>query len=458
MKKDTVVELVKDQLLPLWEKDQAAIKVIDRWYRTEQDPITTRRTNDKELKYLADISRTPWLALTIETVAQGLKCEGVHTATADDEELARVWRPWQINRLERRQGPLHRAALAYGLAYTLILPGDAGARITAFDPAQMLALYKDPADDDFPMYAIRVIPQPKGATQYRVYDEESEYFLAQESTGGAMQFIEGRAHKVGYVPVVRYANRLDLQGRAPGEIEPLIPLAKRINKTDYDRMLTQHFNSWKVRTATGLDEPGTPEDREKQKMTLAQRDIMTGGEGVTFGTLDETNLKPFIEAHDSDIESLAALSQTPTTTYGKLINVSAEGLVEAKASLRAKTGDRQTTFGASHMDTLRVAADVEGRADDALNFALQPKWAEFSDQTMSQAVDALGKAAQMLNVPPEVLWERIPGVDLTTVKGWLAHAKDNPSPERIQAEAVARQLMPTVPTDPAAPVMAPAAA
>lgn len=37
---------------------------------------------------------------------------------------------------------------------------------------------------------------------------------------------------------------------------------------------------------------------------------------------------------------------------------------------------------------------------------------------MSQAVDALGKASQMLGIPPAALWTRIPGVTKSDVDEW----------------------------------------
>ena len=58
--------------------------------------------------------------------------------------------------------------------------------------------------------------------------------------------------------MVRYANRLDLEGRADGEVESLIPVVKQINKTDYDRMLAQHSNSWNLRVFSGIDATKAP--------------------------------------------------------------------------------------------------------------------------------------------------------------------------------------------------------
>src|SRR5690606_36438852 len=105
----------------------------------------------------------------------------------------------------------------------------------------------------------------------------------------------------------------------------------------------------------------------------------------------------------------------------------AEGLAEARAALYAKRDQRQVAFGASHTQLLRVAAHVEGRAEDAQDFTLRGKWADTETRTMQAAVDALGKAAQMLGVPPELLWDLIPGVDLAQAESWRRYAQEHPS-------------------------------
>src|SRR5699024_34073 len=92
----------------------------------------------------------------------------------------------------------------------------------------------------------------------------------------------------------------------------------------------------------------------------------------------------------------------------------------------AKRAERQLSFGDSHVRTLRVASVVEGRPEDAEDYSLRAYWADKEVRTVNQAMDALGKAAVMLNVPPELLWDRIPGVDFTTAQSWKRYADDNP--------------------------------
>jgi hypothetical protein len=233
---------------------------------------------------------------------------------------------------------------------------------------------------------------------------------------------------------------LDLDGRADGEVAPLIPLAQRINKTAYDRLLTQHFNSWKVRTIAGIDiAPAdlTPQEGEtadqaaervarERLLVLRQSDMLTAKDADTkFGTLDETPLDGFIKAYDSDIDTLAAVAQVPATSLnGKVANLSADAIAELRAGLTQKVYERQMSFGKSHAQALRLASTQEGNEAAADDFVARVTWQDMAVRSMSQAADALGKYATMLGVPVQALWADIPGKTKADVDEWKAMAAE----------------------------------
>ena len=72
--------------------------------------------------------------------------------------------------------------------------------------------------------------------------------------------------------------------------------------------------------------------REDRKAKLAQEDILAGGPDVKFGTLPETSLDNLVNARQADVEELAAVSQTPTTAFGKMVNVGDAGIEESRAA------------------------------------------------------------------------------------------------------------------------------
>jgi hypothetical protein len=173
-----------------------------------------------------------------------------------------------------------------------------------------------------------------------------------------------------------------------------------------------------------------------------------------FGTLDETPLGGFIDAWRSDIEALAAVSQTPTHTLtGQLVNLSAEALAAARAGLNQKITERQKSFGKSHVQALRLAAQLEGNEIDAQDVASRVTWQDMEIRSIAQAVDALGKAATMLQIPPQALWGRIPGVEKSDVDEWEAMAAQS-DPVTQMTNTLMAQTKPSV--DPSVPPSAPA--
>lgn len=431
MKPGTVRELVEDVLLPGMRQESQTLDRIDKWMRWDPSEIQMPKNTKQEKRFLAKLSETPWLMLVVNTLAQQLVCETVRSSEVQDVDA--IWRPWLRNRMTSRQRAIHKAAVGYGYAYTSVVPGDTGAVIRGYSPREMFAVYQDAVVDEYPMFVIR-----KRDNHYLVYDEVAVYTLGMED--GRLEYITHDIHGVGVSPIIRYSNDIDLEARTQGEVEPYIGVAKRINQTTNDRLLIQHHNSWKVRTATGLNDEGSAEDKAKEKLRLAQDDILVGGEGVAFGTLAETSVEPLTRAAEADVGTLAAVSQTPAHALtGNMINLSADAITEARAMLDTKAGQRKLAFGDSHAQTLRLAAHIEGRERDAADFTIQMQWADLESRSMSQAADALGKMATMLGIPPEMLWDRIPTVTAQEAALWRKYREENPSPELVLAESLRRQ-------------------
>ena len=439
-------KLVKD-LLPRWECERDRLDVIDCWYRWRQSPIDLPRKATPELRRLADLSRVPWGGLVVTTIAQSMYVDGFRSklddpsAGVDEIPEASPWRSWQENNFDQRQIAIHRSALAYGYSFVKVTPGvnflgESQAVMRGVSPRRMYCTWEDPASDDWPRYAIEVDIAPNKSFDITLYDGTHVYYLTCDNVGGKVEYLGDRLHGVGVVPVVRFCNELDLDGRTPGEVEPFIGLMKRINKTSFDRMLVQHFNGWKVRTVVGMSEPDSAEEANRKKLQLRQDDLLVADDPDTkFGTLDETPLDGFIAAWRADIEALAAVTQTPTHELtGQLANLSAEALAAARAAHTQKVTERQKSFGKSHVQALRLAALVNGSDEYARDVTGRVTWQDMQIRSISQAVDALGKAAQMLGIPVKALWGRIPGVERSDVEEWAQMAMDGDPIMRMQME------------------------
>lgn len=425
-----IEKLVSDTLLPKWRKRLDHLDRIDGWLHKGHAKFPLHRRATSEQRSLQDLAEAPWGAVVVSTVAQSLDMESIYTPVADDPAVESLWGPWKRNRMDRMQGRLYRASIAFGEAYTRVTLDEMGRSVIDGRSARdVYALYEDSRDEAAePRWLLEKVGQwdandPAGTGLIDLWEEDgSIHRLGMEY--GSVTYIEPRTPTFDPdgIPFVRYAPTLDLEGCSRGEIDPLIPLLGKIEKTSYDRLLIQHFNSWKVKTASGLDDL-TTEENEALKMRLANDSILTGGTGVEFGSLDETSLAPMVAAHESDVEMLAALSQTPITALGKFVNVSADAIAEARAALYAKRDDYRKSLGISNLDTLRLAALAEGRYEDAANFDVYSGWADTEVRTMAAAADALGKVATMLNVPPQELWPMLPFVNYTMAERWKSAAR-----------------------------------
>lgn len=455
---EAAVKLVKDELWPGWERERQRLHRIDRWYRWEQEEISLPRRTTTELRKLAELSRVPWLTLVVTACAQAMYVDGYRSRSdpagttndfGDGREPSPPWKAWLANAMDRRQIAIHRAALAYGQAFEKVLPGEdpvtgqSMSVIRGVSPRKMFALWEDATEDDWPQYTMQLVESTRnGPALIRVLDDTAEHELRVDDGGVDITYLGQRGvHDAGVCPVVRLANMLDLEGRTSGEVEPFIELAARINKTGYDRLLTQHFSSWKVRYVTGMAEPDDEESANRAKLQLRQDDILIAEDADTrFGTLDASDLSPFTAAYQSDVEALAAVSQTPTHELtGQMANLSAEALAAARASLNQKVVERQKSFGAGHAQALRLAVALEGDQEHASDPTGRVTWQDMEIRSMSQAADALGKMATTLFIPPSALWARIPGVEKTDVAEWVKLAEDGDPITKLQVE-MQRQL------------------
>lgn len=445
MKPTDVIALIGDSLAAKAKRERTRLDEIDKWLSTSNPVEIARRVNQRpssERDTLGKLAYTPILRLVTNETAQQMLLEGLSSERDDTRAL---WDPWERNGMPSRQGALWRASIGYGYGYTITLPGfvpgetTARAAIRPTSPRDLFAVYADEAADEWPMYALWTIPQGGGDVMYRFIDEEAVHFVSFE--GGRYTYLEPQEHGAGVTPVIRYANEMDLEGRTPGEVEKHLVPAERLNKTTFDRLLIQHFNSWRVRTATGLEEPGSTEEQERIKTLLRNEDILTGGEGVTFGSLPETTLDGVLKAADDDRDTVAAMSQTPVWALngGQLVNLSADAIAEARSASRLKVQDKQRSMGRPLAQNFRLAAHIEGRTEDAADFSLKAKWADLESRSMSQSADALGKIATQLQVPVEKLWDLIPGISKATADEWREWREEHPTDAQALAGALDRQ-------------------
>lgn len=431
----SVTDFVHDVMYPAMIGERYRLAILAQWARGNQPAYLVAPIHNAEKRALQALSKTPWLGLVVTTLAQSLYVDG-YRAAGSNINAPGPWQTWNANNFQAKQIAIHRSALTFGYSYARALSGTAmdGTEQTVLrglSPRKLFALYEDSVDDEYPVYALELM---QNGHQVRFYTEDVYYDFDMPSGGSFPTPPTVTYHGTGVVPIVRYLNRMDLDGYSPGEVEELIASAMRIDKTDNDRMLAQHYNSWKVRTATGIDElvdaSGAP---VKNTSSILKNEDFLGSTNpeAKFGTLDETRLDGFIAAHETDVDTLAANAQLPPHLLtGKMVNLSAEALAAAQFSTNAKIYERKTSFGSSHNQLLRLAAHIEGDVEGAKDFTASVSWQDTSIRSLAQAADALGKLALMLGMPKEFLWSMVPGITQSDIETMKDHLMDS-DPESV---------------------------
>lgn len=427
------VQDVLDVLTPVLNTQRREADNVDSWIRPDAAQgfdIPARASH--EHRQLAALARTPWLGLVVTNVVQAMYVNDVVTDDGPSVDLMRLWR---ANGMASHQVSNHFAMVSYGQSFGVVTPaldnGVRSARMRCVSPRRMAVQWDDPGADVYPRVALERLAEDGDTITYRVYTPEVIYTV--EDVSGDLVITSVVDHGASVTPVVRFANRIDLEGRVTGEVDPFIPVAARANKTSYDRLLAQHFTAWQVRTIAGIDLPENPDDpaaerveMDAAKLKLSQEDMLVSEDPDTkFGVLPGATLDTFIAAWRADIEALAATSQTPAHALtGQLVNLNAEALAAARAPLTQKVYERRINAGDSYAAMLRLAAGFSGMEDLSKDPMVRTTWQDMEIRSMSQAVDALGKAASMLNIPAKGLWSRIPGVERSDLQEWERLADD----------------------------------
>ena len=338
-------------------------------------------------------------------------------------QLARFLLPVFQRRLGRLE--LHRAAIGHGASYGVVLPGtdpltgDKMALMRGKSSKRMAAFYDD-EDDEWCLFALEGVYQPalqsndETGWYIRFYDETAVHYLWARGEGldlADWEYISYEPHPFRVPPVARCVNRIDTEGNTIGEIAPVIPLLQSIDQDKFDRLIVQRFGAWKVRYIAGMARPTDQQQAAYQAMKLKIEDLLIStNKDTKFGTLDATDLKGFIEAHDADLRVLSAITQTPPHhLLGLSSNLQAEALAAAESGLQRKSGDFRTGAGEFHEQMARLVSIADGNLEEARMHNAQVRWRDTESRSMTQAADALFKLAEGLHVPVEMLWERIPG-------------------------------------------------
>lgn len=422
--------ILEQDALSAMVSDEDKLAKLRAWSGHEVDVLSMLPERySQEYQDLAEMSRAPWGALVVSSLAEMLFVESYSNKTA--------WKVWRDNRMESRQVALHVDVLRYGLVNTYSrkvvdrLTDQERTTVQILSPRRSRALMRD--GEDFPEVLYFVERLDKDTFRHVVVDDEVEYrYLAKDGRGTALEFAETVGHGQKILPAVRFTCSQDTEGDVLGVVEPLIDILRRLQQTSNHRLVAQHFTAHVVRVFTNLSAPGElkleglddaeiEKIKEERRLMMAASNIVALEGDVKVSTLQPGDLSGLNAAHDSDLRDFSALSRVPPHyLLGQMANLSAEALAAAEASLTRQADMIQMQLGDAHRLQMRLWALMDDDTAGAETTDDVVRWQDRNSRSLPQVADALSKIAQGLGVPREILWERIPGFDAETI----AHAKE----------------------------------
>lgn len=408
-------------------KDDARLGLVRRYLAGEHDLPYMPKAARSEYRRLAEQSRVNWLPLIPDEFTKGLAVDG-YRLPKDHENIA-AWEFWQDNGLDARQTIAHRGALEYGVSYVLVLPGSAFQRpvIRPLSPLRSAAWYADD-DDEFPEIALQRLDTFRDGQTRRVriavYDETRKVTYSRPVEGGEMRHESTEQHNLGVVPFVRFRTRLD--GESEGLVRPFKRHQDRINDVVFSIAMAMQYASFRQRWATGLlvpeDDDGNPV--EPFQSAVDRLWVSTSGD-TKFGDFAQTDIRGHQDEYKAAVASLASAAQiSPAVLTGDLVNVSADALLSIRQGTNRKLDEYKLLFGEAWESVFRLAARAAGMEEP--DVSAEVRWRDTSGEQMAAKVDALGKLAQMLNVPADALWEDVPGMTDSKLQRWRDSAREDP--------------------------------
>ncbi|PAX85588.1 phage portal protein [Streptomyces albidoflavus] len=417
----------------LYDQLQARIDYVARMrsYCSGNHPLPTlpdkaRSAFQKLLRH----ARSNYVGLVADATSERIQVDGFRLGGAEvgDEEL---WRIWQANSMDADSDMLIGEAVRVGRSFALVAPNPedpATPLITAEDATQAIVAYRPGSRrvraaglkcwlDDWGGLLMATLYLPDAVYKYEAPAPKAG--SAGKPKWTARQ-VDGEAwpapNPLGLVSLVELPNRPDLLGEAHSEIEDVLDIQDRINKTLIDRLMAQEFSAFRQRWATGYE---LPEDEQGQPVepfrSAVDRLWVAEDSAVKFGEFGATDLTPYLKAAEADVQHMAARTRTPAQyLLGQLSNVNGETLKASESGLVSKVRQRQRPLGEGMEEVARLALRAAGSDRDLSR--IETIWRNPEFRTEGELVDALVKMST-LGVPQEALWERW-GASQTEIAQW----------------------------------------
>jgi len=404
----------------------------------------------------------------VDVLRERIVVEGFTGEDAAGEALAEwAWQLWQWSEMDKGQISLVRRALRDGHSYIILAWDEANKRPRwhvnrAYDGVTGVTFYRDPESDEAQIackYWERVDLLGKEHRQARRTVYLPDRILRQKADAKGeygwsdIDKAEGPAVSPWVEPMPSASNP-DAGGRKPlgvgviefanpggvSEIEGIIGLQNGLNKTWLDLFAAADSAGFPLLTIEYPGPNNEPAATDDEDETAGDLQIAPGRatelfDGAKMQRLDSGDMGQLVNVITTVTGAIAGVSRTPQyylRPFGGSEVPSGEALKQLEAALISRAEERQTLFGASYVEAVRMAAKLaRAMGYDAPDPEAQISVNWKSASTRNELYDAdVATREKALDVPVEILWEKRLGYSPSEVEQF----------KRLRAQAAASQL------------------
>lgn len=384
---------------------QIGLDQLDAYYRGNHPlpEIVDAETRRRYLEFMRR-SRSNYMAVVVDSEAERIHWNGVRLgADKTAEPDAELWELLQRNGVDTDFSLATQTALTQRRAYWSVwYPAQRGGDpvIRVEDPAQVIVEH-EPGDrskraaalklwyDDWDGSKLANVYLPNWTYRFRWHDGDAV------RPSGWYEREAPLRNPLGVVPIIPMVNRPSLNRDPDGrsEIDGLTVIQDRINQTDLNRQVAEHFAAFRQKWATGLDIP-TDENGDPVAPFKSAIDSfwVSSSDKAKWGEFEATNLQNYDYPKQGDIQDIAIISATPRHYFtvngqapsGDSIKSAESGLIAKCVAFQRETGN----------PAISEIVNLVRRVQDLPPEIVTPVWGDPEYRTFSQLVDGTAKLVE----------------------------------------------------------------
>jgi hypothetical protein len=328
---------------------------------------------------------------------EGFRFPGESTG---DETL---WRIWQANNMDEQSVMGHTDALGLSRAAVIVGPnGDdpTGEPIITVESPFDVSWIRHPATGQA-IKGQKCWVEDDRSEWRSLYDLEQTRVVTRDK--GSWRVVQTIRHGMGRLPLVPLVNRPRIK-RANGwslrdgrsEFESIIGLTDAANKIATDMMTSAEYHAMPRRWAFGLKAADFKDANGNQKSAwsfIKGRLWANENPDIKVGQFPESDLANFHNTIKLLVRLVGMLTAMPIdySSFESVNPPSADALRSAESRLVKRVERRQTSFGGSWEEVMRLALQTKLGSLPAQAMALETVWRNPATPTIAQKYDAIVK-------------------------------------------------------------------